>query len=174
MLTIAIQTRQVNKWLSRDPLPDAECRLGPNLYEYVINDPLRFYDPLGLWTAGVGFSANFQFGAININFNSSIVIDGEGNVGLSLTGGGGLGAGAKASGGVSFSGSDAKTICDLSGPFANINGGGGFLADAEGNYYTGTSPDGLVPGGGVTIGVGAGGGASGGGSETSILPIGHL
>jgi RHS repeat-associated protein len=36
------------RWLSRDPSPDAEENLGPNLYEYVDNDPENEMDPLGL------------------------------------------------------------------------------------------------------------------------------
>jgi len=34
--------------ISRDPLEDAEINLGPNLYGYVFNNPVRLYDPLGL------------------------------------------------------------------------------------------------------------------------------
>ena len=40
------------RWLSRDPLPDAERSQGPNLYEYVSNDPVDTTDPLGLAGAG--------------------------------------------------------------------------------------------------------------------------
>ena len=40
------------EWLSRDPLKNAEMREGPNLYEYVKNDPTRFIDPLGLCPCG--------------------------------------------------------------------------------------------------------------------------
>lgn len=36
------------RWLSRDPLNNAELRQGPNLYLYVNNDPLNAVDPLGL------------------------------------------------------------------------------------------------------------------------------
>ena len=37
------------KWLSRDPLENAELSQGPNLYAYVGNNPLRYGDPLGLY-----------------------------------------------------------------------------------------------------------------------------
>jgi len=43
------------RWLSRDPLRGAEQRLGPNLYNYVHNDPINRFDPAGL---DDGFSAS--------------------------------------------------------------------------------------------------------------------
>jgi RHS repeat-associated protein len=36
------------RWLSRDPLPNAEIRQGPNLYAYVGNEPVKRTDPMGL------------------------------------------------------------------------------------------------------------------------------
>jgi RHS repeat-associated protein len=36
------------RWLSRDPLEDAELEQGASLYAYVKNNPVRFVDPLGL------------------------------------------------------------------------------------------------------------------------------
>jgi RHS repeat-associated protein len=36
-----------SRWLSRDPLTNAEMRQGPNLYEYCSNDPVKNVDPLG-------------------------------------------------------------------------------------------------------------------------------
>jgi hypothetical protein len=149
-----------------------EKLMGPNLYDYVGNNPVNAIDPLGLWTFGIGLSLNFQLGPININFSSGFVIDGEGNIGIYDVGGGGIGAGAHASGGVSFSGSNAKTICDLSGPFVNANVGAGLGPDGEVNGFYGSSPDGTVIGGGFTAGAGLGGGGSGGGTYTVINPIG--
>ena len=35
------------RWLSRDPLSDSEILQGPNLYEYVRNNPCTFIDPTG-------------------------------------------------------------------------------------------------------------------------------
>jgi RHS repeat-associated protein len=37
------------RWLSRDPLENAERSQGPNLYTYVANNPVNGVDPLGLW-----------------------------------------------------------------------------------------------------------------------------
>jgi RHS repeat-associated protein len=48
---------ELGRWLSRDPLVNAELREGPNLYAYVNNDPVNTTDPEGLGfdslTAGV-------------------------------------------------------------------------------------------------------------------------
>jgi RHS repeat-associated protein len=41
------------RWLSRDPLKNAEMRLGPNLYEYVLNNPIDKIDSLGLMFGAV-------------------------------------------------------------------------------------------------------------------------
>jgi RHS repeat-associated protein len=38
----------LGRWLSRDPLPKAELKEGPNLYAYVRNNPVNARDPLGL------------------------------------------------------------------------------------------------------------------------------
>jgi RHS repeat-associated protein len=38
---------ELGRWLSRDPLKNAELKEGPNLYAYVANDPVNLIDPLG-------------------------------------------------------------------------------------------------------------------------------
>jgi RHS repeat-associated protein len=39
---------QLARWLSRDPLGNAEQKEGPNLFTYVQNNPVNYTDPLGL------------------------------------------------------------------------------------------------------------------------------
>jgi RHS repeat-associated protein len=40
---------ELGRWLSRDPLKDAEMREGPSLYVYVADNPINLVDSLGLW-----------------------------------------------------------------------------------------------------------------------------
>ncbi len=40
---------ELGRWISRDPLDNAEMLQGPNLYAYVANNPISWVDPLGLW-----------------------------------------------------------------------------------------------------------------------------
>jgi RHS repeat-associated protein len=53
----------IGRWLSRDPLKNAELEEGPNLYGYVHNDPVNGVDPLGLalgWGEGNTLSEAFE------------------------------------------------------------------------------------------------------------------
>jgi RHS repeat-associated protein len=52
------------RWLSRDPLRNAERSQGPNLYEYVQNNSVNWTDPLGL-AGGGGLPQNGFGGAKN-------------------------------------------------------------------------------------------------------------
>jgi RHS repeat-associated protein len=49
---------ELGRWLSRDPLKNAETREGPNLYAYVRNEPVNHRDPQGLTGTlpGLGFN----------------------------------------------------------------------------------------------------------------------
>ena len=51
---------ELGRWLSRDPAGFID---GPNLYAYVLNNPVLYYDPTGLsfydWSAGFGDSISF-------------------------------------------------------------------------------------------------------------------
>jgi RHS repeat-associated protein len=47
---------ELGRWLSRDPLRNAERREGPNLYVYVGNEPINHIDPRGLNSANTGLA----------------------------------------------------------------------------------------------------------------------
>jgi uncharacterized protein RhaS with RHS repeats len=57
-------------WLSRDPIAENG---GINLYAYVGNDPVNYWDPLGLWTfrlgAAYGIGGFVEFGTDNGGFS---------------------------------------------------------------------------------------------------------
>ncbi len=48
LATFRVYDPELGRWLSRDPLRDAEKKEGPNLYAYVGNNPVNMVDPLGL------------------------------------------------------------------------------------------------------------------------------
>lgn len=162
---------EMQRFVREDPFG---LRAGINYYSAFRNNPIRFIDPLGLWTAGIGGTVNVQWGPVTITGSAGVVIDGYGHVGVYYLGGGGLGVGAKISGGVSVNASNAKTICDLSGPFNQGSLGGGWGPNASGDYFTGNSPNGWVYGGGVTVGAGLGAGGSSDITWTEVTPIGSL
>jgi hypothetical protein len=85
--------RTAREWLARDPLPGAERSQGPNLYNYVKNDPTGLVDPLGLWQltieGGDVLGVQFTIG----NNGGSGLFNGTWSLGLR----GGLGEGFAAS-----------------------------------------------------------------------------
>lgn len=71
--------------------------------------------------------------------------------------------------------SNAKTICDLRGPFHNLSLGGAADGVAvSGDYFWGNSPHGPVKGLGFTIGPGAGINASAMTTGTAIHVVGSI
>ena len=159
------------RWLSRDPIGE-ESDPAANLYRYGQNNPVAVSDPSGLLTfqVGVSFSYTTFWGGSGV-FSAGVAIDSAGNVGTYYTGGVGAGVGAGFSGGISVAGSSAKTICDLRGPFADLNRGGGWGESATGNGFWGQSGGSDVVGGGVTYGGGLGSTSFAGATWTSVNPV---
>ncbi len=66
--------------------------------------------------------------------------------------------------------SNAPTVYDLSGPFAQVSGNIGAGLDVGGSVYVGATPDHqAIIGGEFTFGVGVGASLSGGGSDTIVF-----
>jgi len=76
-----------------------------------------------------GLNINYQIGALSGSVSGGVVLDGAGNVGTYGTMYGGAGAGLGASIGAAIGGSNAPTINDLNGPFAQVSGNAGAGAD---------------------------------------------
>jgi RHS repeat-associated protein len=68
----------LGRWLSRDPLQNAEMTQGSNLYAYVGNDTINGIDPLGLWQFTIGgaygIGVNITFGHNNGQWNLSAIV----------------------------------------------------------------------------------------------------
>lgn len=64
----------IGRWLSRDPMNNAELRQGTNLYSSVANNPVLRVDPLGLYTEMWYNSRTGQFNAYD--HDSGTVLNG--------------------------------------------------------------------------------------------------
>ena len=145
--------------------------IGPNLCDYVGNDPINAIDPLGLWTFQFGFTFALNWGWGNFFVSAGITGDTQGNINTYTTGGAGAALEAAIQAGVTVQVSNGKCNNDLSGMFGYGSLGGGFGPDGSLDAFWGNSPDGKVIGVGGTFGVGAGAGANGGISGTTIRPL---
>jgi RHS repeat-associated protein len=142
-----------------------------NLYGYIRQNPTSTVDPFGLLTIQMGIELNFDFGSLNGTFSFGFAFDDQGGVGTFSSEGGGFGLGTPGlSGGLALGYSNAKTICDLAGPFNQVGGSGGAGIGGGVSGFAGASPDGLVTGASLTLGGGFGAGLSDSITTTTVTP----
>jgi len=148
---------------------------GVNLYSYVKDSPNRWVDPLGLWTVQLGGAFNGTFFGFNFNFGGGIAFDGNGNVGAySYNSIPGYGSGSGFGGSLGFQASNADTICDLRGPFANQGGDAGLGVKVSVDAFEGQQENGKnVFGLGAGLGFGEGADVYAGGTTTYVTPFLH-
>jgi len=146
------------RWICKDPI-GFKGKVS-NLFEYSINDPINLVDRNGKQTLSIGLTIDWIGGIIDWTGSFGLAIDIHGAIAFNSSAGGGAGVGAGGSWGINVSLSNAKNVCDLGGPFQNVNAGGGAGAYYSATGFTGPSPDGQVTGFGFTFGMGGGAGSS--------------
>ena len=161
------------RWISKDPMLFAGG--DTDLYGYVLDDPINGIDSMGLWTFQMGLSGSYTLFGFTFTGSVGFAIDGHGEIAAFYSGGGGPGIGVGASGGVFVGASNANTVCDLGGPFANLSLGGGWGPDATGDAFLGYGTQSQrVEGGTLTLGTGLGLTSFGGITGTHIGPVGRI
>jgi len=117
----------VGRFISEDPIGFDGGDV--NLYGYVLNNPVHFVDPLGLWTLQLGFG--FNVGGLVGSSKSVGIIFGRNSktkkwqFGLYAAGAAGLQGGAAASATVDMTWSRNDNITDVAGLATSAGGSGG-------------------------------------------------
>jgi RHS repeat-associated protein len=157
------------RWTGKDVL--GITANGSNLYTYASDDPANLKDMSGMATFQATLSADawlpfigphaFVFGGIAVDSNGDVALIGGKGMAFGLGAGFGLSA--------SEATSDAKTVNDLRGEFANASAGP-IICSAD--AFWGRSDNGPVFGEGVSISAGIGGAlVSAGKSDTTVITL---
>jgi len=127
-----------------------------NRYAYCLGNPLRWTDPQGHWTFGIGLGGTGGAGG-GISGSVMIVFDDNGHIGIAISGGGGGYAGVSASGGVIFQRTNADIIQDLQGPVVQTGGSLTLgVISGGGEWVIQQGPESAISGFNVNIGAGPG------------------
>jgi RHS repeat-associated protein len=124
-----------------------------NRYTYVRNNPLRYVDPNGYWTFGIGFGFTAGLGS-GFSFSVLFIFDDKGNIGVIASGGGGGYAGVGGSAGAVLQGTTAEVIPHLTGPVVQTGGSVDIGYSVGGEWVVQNGPTGPIQGINVNIGAG--------------------
>ncbi|GEM_PF-2201388 len=122
-----------------------------NRYSYVLSNPLKYTDPYGWRTWGIGFNFNIGLGS-GISVSLMYVWSDRGEKGVSWAGGGGGYAGVGVSGTVQYQTTNADSIEQLRGPQVQVGGSGGEFVNVGAEYVVGNGYQGTN----IQVGIGAG------------------
>jgi hypothetical protein len=132
------------------------------LYRYVSNNPVNLWDPLGLWTVGIGVQASGNAIQVAGGASGGIFFGYSKEKGFSwgfrgtLGAGTGLGLGGSAGGFFEFTG--AQSVCDLKGKGFSVGGSGGEGITLGVSAVGGLDDNNKPTYGGLEINAGVGGG----------------
>lgn len=162
----------MGRFISEDPLGFGGG--GENFYGYVLQDPINFNDPFGLWTFQIGASGSYTFLGFSGTLSLGVAFDGHGDIAPYYIAGAGPGIGVGESAGIQLAASDANTVCGLRGLFGNASAGGGDLLGGTVDGFWGKGSAGPVGGLGATLGEAVGATSFDGPTWTGIGPVLHL
>jgi hypothetical protein len=143
---------------------------GSGPYVYANDNPLKNYDPTGLFTVGICVHGEVNF-ILHIGASGCVQGSSSGEVGGTVAGSVGLAAGAGVGATVGPQVSNAEHISELSGPFANTGGQLGVGPDVSLEAFGAPGQCGPIVGGGVSAGAGLGVSRWIGGSYTGAWSV---
>jgi RHS repeat-associated protein len=143
---------------------------GGGPYVYASDNPVKNYDPTGLFTVGICVHGEVNF-ILHIGVSGCVQGGSSGEVGGTVVGSVGIAQGAGVGATVGPQVSNAEHISELSGPFANAGGQLGAGPDVSLEAFGAPGKCGPIIGGGVSAGAGLGVSRWIGGSYTGAWSV---